>query len=93
MADRSVAALKARYKRKMEDAGTPQERFDLEAELEGLLQEQATIDSAPPRKRKAMAKGKKSRNMSKGGAVKKYAKGGYVTCGASNKPTQKGTPR
>jgi len=40
----------------------------------------------------------KGMGMSKGGAVKKkptkgYAKGGMVKCGASNPPTQKGTPK
>lgn len=40
------------------------------------------------------AKGKcAKKGYAKGGAVKKYAQGGYVNCGASTKPSQKGTPK
>lgn len=92
---RSVEALKARYKRKIEDAATPQERFNLEAELEGLLQEQAGIDSAPPKGRgfKPCASCPTPGECSAAGKCKKqgYAKGGMVTkakCGASVPPNR-----
>jgi len=53
-------------------------------------------DCPTPEKCKAAGKCLKmpKKAMSKGGMAKKgYKKGGYVMCGASNPPTQKGTPK
>jgi hypothetical protein len=67
--------------------GLPNNRADARAMLEGTSASRGTTGSA----------GRRDTRMAKGGMVKKsgYAKGGMVkaNCGASMKPTQKGTKK